>query len=190
MRIPTASGISGEEIMTERGATGLRAGAAALLLIASSFGPAAAENIRGAATGPTKAPGFSHPEQYIHLKDVKPAPNMYPVVPHPEQDKVAQDKLAALAAKTGKKPNIMIFLLDDVGWGDPGFNGGGVAFGNATPNMDRLANEGLILTSAYSTPSCSPTRATARHEAPRLVVRSRPVSAGGDARQRRHVDGK
>ena len=161
--------------MTERGATGLRAGAAALLLIASSFGPAAAENIRGAATGPTKAPGFSHPEQYIHLKDVKPAPNMYPVVPHPEQDKVAQDKLAALAAKTGKKPNIMIFLLDDVGWGDPGFNGGGVAFGNATPNMDRLANEGLILTSAYSTPSCSPTRATARHEAPRLVVRSRPV---------------
>jgi arylsulfatase len=43
---------------------------------------------------------------------------------------------------------------------DPGFNGGGDAVGNATPNMDRLASEGLILTSAYSTPSCSPTRAT------------------------------
>jgi hypothetical protein len=42
----------------------------------------------------------------------------------------------------------------------PGFNGGGAALGNDTPVMDRLANEGLILTSAYSTPSCSPTRAT------------------------------
>lgn len=63
--------------MTETGATGLRAGAALLLLIAASLGPAAAENIRGAATGPTKAPGFSHPEQYIHLKDVKPAPSSW-----------------------------------------------------------------------------------------------------------------
>ena len=50
--------------------------------------------------------------------------------------------------------------MDDVGWMDPGFNGGGAAVGNATPNMDKLANEGLLLTSAYSTPSCSPTRAT------------------------------
>ena len=123
-------------------------------------GPASAENIRGATTGPTTAPGFSHPEQYMHVQDVKPADNMYPAVQHPEQDKAAADKLAALAAKTGKKPNIMIFLMDDVGWMDPGFNGGGVAVGNATPVMDRLAAEGLLLTSAYSTPSCSPTRAT------------------------------
>ncbi len=132
----------------------------ATLLLMAVAGPAAAENIRGASTGPTTAPGFNHPEQYIHLKAVKPADNMYPVIEHPDQDKAAQDKLAALAAKTGKKPNILIFLLDDVGWGDPGFNGGGTAVGNATPNMDRLAAEGLLLTSAYSTPSCSPTRAT------------------------------
>jgi arylsulfatase len=117
------------------------------------MGPASAENIRGTATGPTTAPGFSHPEQYMHLQDVKPADNMYPVVQHPEQDKAAADKLAALAQKSGKKPNIMIFLLDDVGWMDPGFNGGGVTIGNATPVMDRLAAEGLLLTSAYSTPS-------------------------------------
>src|SRR4029077_8384249 len=62
--------------------------------------------------------------------------------------------------RTGKKPNILIFLLDDVGWLDPGFNGGGIAVGNETPTMDRLPNEGLPLTSAYSTPSCSPSRAT------------------------------
>jgi arylsulfatase A-like enzyme len=124
-------------------------------------GPAfAQENIRGDATGPTTAPGYSHPEQYMHLDAVKPAPNMYPVIQHPKLEKNAADKLAALAAKTGKKPNILIFLLDDVGWMDPGFNGGGVAVGNATPQMDKFAARGLILTSAYSTPSCSPTRAT------------------------------
>jgi arylsulfatase A-like enzyme len=135
------------------------------VLIASAFTFAATsgfaqENIRGDATGPTTAPGFSHAEQYMHVQDVKPADNMYPVVLHPEQDKAVRAKLDALAAKTGKKPNILICLMDDVGWMDPGFNGGGTAVGNATPVMDRLAGEGLILTSAYSTPSCSPTRAT------------------------------
>src|SRR6516162_721607 len=130
--------------------------AAACTLSAVAF----AQNIRGTATGPTTAPGFDHPDQYLHVQDVKPADNMYPVVQHPDQDKAAQAKLAALAAKTGKKPNIVIFLMDDVGWWDPGFNGGGVALGNATPVMDDLANNGLVLTSAYSTPSCSPSRAT------------------------------
>lgn len=133
----------------------------ASLLAAFSISSAAwAQNIRGAATGPTTAPGYDHPGQYMHVKDVKPADNMYPVVLHPEQDEAAAEKLAALQRKTGKKPNIFIFLMDDTGWMDPGFNGGGVSVGAATPNMDRLAHEGLILTSSYSTPSCSPTRAT------------------------------
>jgi arylsulfatase len=122
--------------------------------------PASAQNIRGSADGPTTARGYDHPDQYIHLKDVKPADNMYPVVIHAEQERAARDKLAGLEQRMGKKPNILIFLLDDVGWMDPGFNGGGIAVGNETPTMDRLANGGLILTSAYSTPSCSPTRAT------------------------------
>lgn len=134
--------------------------AAAAIMSVAVVQPAIAQNIRGDTTGPTTAPGFSHPEQYLHLQAVKPAKNMYPVIQHAEQDDAAAAKLAALAQKTGKKPNILIFLLDDVGWMDPGFNGGGVAIGNATPTMDKLANEGLLLTSAYSTPSCSPTRAT------------------------------
>jgi len=136
---------------------------ASVLLTVAVVGSAAslnAQNARGSATGPTTAPGYSHPEQYLHVKDVAPAPNMYPVVQHPEQDQSVQAKLAALYKKTGKRPNIIVFLLDDVGYMDPGFNGGGEAVGNATPVMDRLANEGLILSSAYSTPSCSPTRAT------------------------------
>jgi arylsulfatase A-like enzyme len=128
------------------------------VLVAAS--PVLAQNIRGSAEGPTKAKGHSHPDQFLHLKDVKPADNMYPVIQHPAEEKQARDKLAALEQRFGKKPNILILLLDDVGWMDLGFNGGGLAVGNETPTMDRLANDGLILTSAYSTPSCSPTRAT------------------------------
>ena len=134
--------------------------AAVALFAAASSCAGLAQNIRGSATGPTTAPGFDHPGQYLHLQDVKPADNMYPVILHPEQDAEARQKLAALEKKTGKKPNILIFLMDDVGWMDPGFNGGGEAVGNATPVMDRLASAGMIFTSAYSTPSCSPSRAT------------------------------
>jgi arylsulfatase A-like enzyme len=127
---------------------------------AAGTGAADGTNIRGSATGPTTAPGFDHPGDYLFVKDVKPADNMYPVVQHPEQDKALQEKLAALEKKTGKKPNILIFLMDDTGYMDPGFNGGGTAVGNATPNFDKFAYEGLVLSSAYTTPSCSPTRAT------------------------------
>ena len=71
---------------------------------------------------------------------MKLADNMYPVIAHPEQDKAARGKLAALEAKTGKKPNILIFLMDDVGWMDPGFNGGGAA-PSATTARDGPASE-------------------------------------------------
>ena len=46
---------------------------------------ALAQNIRGSASGPTTAPGYDHPDQYIHIQDVRPADNMYPVVQHPDQ---------------------------------------------------------------------------------------------------------
>jgi arylsulfatase A-like enzyme len=119
------------------------------------------ENItRGSATGQTTAKGYSHPNQYLHVLPTPIADNMEPVMVHPEQDKEAQGKLTAIEKRFKKKPNILIFILDDVGWMDPGFNGGGEAIGNPTPNMDRLAQNGLNLTSAYSTPSSTPTRAT------------------------------
>ncbi|MBN9286849.1 MAG: arylsulfatase [Gammaproteobacteria bacterium 39-13] len=104
--------------------------------------------------------GFDHPNQYLATKAIAVADNMEPVIAHSEQMKEAQDKLATLEKKTGKKPNIIVFLMDDVGWMDMGFNGGGIAVGNPTPDIDKIAAEGLILTSAYSQPSCSPTRAT------------------------------
>ncbi|MFN8593256.1 MAG: arylsulfatase [Thermomicrobiales bacterium] len=93
------------------------------------------------------------------LKGVMTAPNLEPAIPHPDWEDQANTKLSALATKAGRKPNIIIFLVDDMGWGDPGCFGGGAAVGAPTPNIDRLAASGLRLTSAYSQPSCTPTRA-------------------------------
>ncbi|HEU0116604.1 MAG TPA: sulfatase-like hydrolase/transferase, partial [Thermomicrobiales bacterium] len=94
------------------------------------------------------------------LKAVMTAPNLEPAIPHPEREQQATTKLAALAAKAGRKPNILVILIDDLGWGDPGCFGGGSAIGAPTPNVDRLAAAGLRLTSGYAQPSCTPTRAS------------------------------
>lgn len=51
--------------------------------------------------------------------------------------------------------NIVVLLADDLGWGDVGFHGG-VA---ETPNIDKLAEEGLELERFYAYPACSPARA-------------------------------
>jgi len=55
-----------------------------------------------------------------------------------------------------ERPNIVIFLADDLGWADVGFHGEEVI---QTPSLDRLAAEGVQLDRFYSTPICSPTRA-------------------------------
>jgi arylsulfatase len=91
---------------------------------------------------------------------VEVARNREPVIVHAAQLAEARQKLAAFAKRTGRRPNVLVFIMDDVGWGDLGAYGGGVAVGAPTPNMDRLAREGLKLTSTYAQPSCSPTRAT------------------------------
>jgi len=131
-----------------------------LTLVSTSHSKAPEANTRGSTTGPTSAPGFSHPNQYAHVQPTSIADNMEPVIVHKSDVAAAKKKLKAMERKHGKKPNIVLFLTDDTGWMDYGFNGGGIAVGNPTPNIDALATEGTILTSAYSTPSCSPTRAT------------------------------
>lgn len=62
--------------------------------------------------------------------------------------------VAATAQKT--HPNIVFVLADDMGWNQPGFNGGNAAL---TPNIDRLAAEGMRLTAFYTHSVCAPTRA-------------------------------
>lgn len=56
------------------------------------------------------------------------------------------------------KPNIVIVFLDNFGWGEPGFNGGGITRGAATPRMDQLATEGLRLTNFNVEVQCTPSR--------------------------------
>ncbi|WP_423824045.1 arylsulfatase [Salinisphaera sp. SPP-AMP-43] len=92
-------------------------------------------------------------------RTVRVAEYLEPAIPHPKQEKAARNKLKQLEAKIGRKPNILILLVDDMGYGDPGAFGGGAMIGAPTPNIDRLAAEGLKLTSTYAQPLCTPTRA-------------------------------
>ena len=71
-------------------------------------------------------------------------------------DSLAVARLYGLEPETSTKPNIVYFLVDDLGYADCGFNGGKDI---KTPNIDRLAKEGAILKSYYVQPVCSPTRA-------------------------------
>ncbi|XP_065182555.1 arylsulfatase B-like [Sycon ciliatum] len=52
------------------------------------------------------------------------------------------------------QPNIVVFLVDDLGWSDVGFNGAEYT----TPTIDRVAGESLILNRYYVQSSCSPSR--------------------------------
>ncbi|MCF3108785.1 sulfatase [Niabella sp. CC-SYL272] len=65
-------------------------------------------------------------------------------------------------AQTGRAPNIIVFLVDDMGWMDTS-----VPFADSimplnqryhTPNMKRLAAEGVKFTNAYAQPVCTPSR--------------------------------
>ena len=57
---------------------------------------------------------------------------------------------------SANKPNIVIILTDDLGWGDVSYHGGFIP----TPNIDQLAKDGLEMNRFYSNPICSPTRAS------------------------------
>ena len=56
------------------------------------------------------------------------------------------------------KPNVVLVFLDNFGWGEPGFNGGGIIRGAATPRMDQIAAEGLRLTNFNVEVQCTPSR--------------------------------
>ena len=61
------------------------------------------------------------------------------------------------AADDPVKPNLVLILMDDMGYGDIGpFN---PKTKNRTPNLDRMAQEGMKLTSFYAVPVCTPSRA-------------------------------
>ena len=58
------------------------------------------------------------------------------------------------ANRATKPPHILFLLADDLGWSDVGFHGSKIE----TPNIDKLASDGVILDNYYVLPICSPTR--------------------------------
>ena len=64
--------------------------------------------------------------------------------------------LSPTTASASGKPNVVIFVADDLGWADVGYHGEEVI---RTPSLDRIAREGAQLDRFYATPICSPTRA-------------------------------
>jgi arylsulfatase len=63
-----------------------------------------------------------------------------------------------LANAVTDKPNIVLVFLDNFGWGEPGFNGGGIIRGAPTPRIDQIAAEGLRLTNFNVEVQCTPSR--------------------------------
>jgi len=63
---------------------------------------------------------------------------------------------AAAAVEAADKPNFIFINIDDLGYADVGAYGSKL---NRTPNLDRMAREGRLLTSFYAAPVCSPSRA-------------------------------
>jgi arylsulfatase A-like enzyme len=63
--------------------------------------------------------------------------------------------------RTSDKPNVIVILVDDLGFNQISSYGGGMSNGNfKTPNIDKLANDGVLCTNGYSSsPICSPSRA-------------------------------
>jgi len=78
--------------------------------------------------------------------------------------------LFAFAAQAAEKPNILIIFPDDVGWQNVSAYGLGT-MGYRTPNIDRLAREGVMFTEHYAQPSCTAGRAA-------LITGQYPIRSG------------
>lgn len=70
---------------------------------------------------------------------------------------VIQTSIVKGAVDAPKRPNVILILTDDQGYGDVGFHGNQKL---KTPHMDQLARQGVELTRFYCSPVCAPTRAS------------------------------
>ena len=156
----TGAAVAGLSSVLPAHTLGTAAAATSAAGATASASPAAARLARVLASTLQQRLQEAEPIDPLVAQTVQIAANMEPVIPHTDQAAAVQKKLAALEKKTGKKPNILIYLMDNVGYGDVGINGGGLLAGAPTPNIDRLGQEGLHLLSTYSQPSCTPTRVT------------------------------
>ncbi len=75
------------------------------------------------------------------------------------------------AAERANKPNVVVMMVDNLGWGELGIYGGGALRGAATPRLDKLASEGMRLQNFNVEPQCTPTRSA-------FMTGRRPIRSG------------
>ena len=81
--------------------------------------------------------------------------------------------VSAAAADATTPPHILLLLADDLGWNDVGYHGSEIP----TPQIDRIAREGIELDRFYVQPTCSPTRAALMTgKSPMRLGINRPIS--------------
>lgn len=71
-----------------------------------------------------------------------------------------------VSAQESEKPNIVVIMVDNLGWGELGCYGGGNLRGAETPNLDQLASEGVRFQNFNGEAQCTPSRSafmTGRH---------------------------
>jgi len=78
-----------------------------------------------------------------------------------EEDKEIEAKLDALYKEHGKRPNIIHIMWDDMKYGAIGHPMLNNVTGYKSPNINKLAAQGMTFTRMYSEPSCTPTRVAA-----------------------------
>jgi len=74
-------------------------------------------------------------------------------------------------AAAAKKPNVVVMMVDNLGWGELGVYGGGELRGAPTPRLDKLASEGMRLLNFNVEPQCTPTRSA-------FMTGRRPIRSG------------
>jgi arylsulfatase len=125
----------------------LISGMFAALLVASPPEPAAAQQADG-------APGSPSATTTLSGEQLPPAPQKFE---GKIERNAAQSKpfWPARVVPPNGAPNILLIMTDDTGFGAPSTFGGVIP----TPNLDRIASDGLRYTNFHSTALCSPTRA-------------------------------
>ena len=74
-------------------------------------------------------------------------------------------------AMAADRPNVVVMMVDNLGWGELGVYGGGELRGAATPRLDQLAQEGTLLQNFNVEPQCTPTRSA-------FMTGRRPIRSG------------
>ncbi len=87
----------------------------------------------------------------------------------------------ALQSKAQEKPNIVYFLLDNLGLGEIGCYDGGITRGAATPRIDKLAREGIQFWNFAAETQCTPSRSALMTGRYSIRSGTHTVALAGDA---------